>query len=342
MNSIKFIFLGSVLMSFSCAGMKAAKVASGQHPEAITCDPQYDAQQILAQKKSIPAEVFHFTRKEILAQDMTEHRLSEKSWMLSLVGGDLDSTNRQVRRGLYVSDGIDTNNLGNSIFGTKNNWLVQLTITDECRAPKKIATLLGLEKDARFISWFNKIALSERQGLDDLERFAKTCSARESLGLDGYTDLRCEKIVLRFFEENHIAVVQEHQASKNFYFRDFTCIEYLKGTPESLIQIFLSQDFWVASCSVEYLSDYTPYLLAHSLAENTNPVSKADYELLFQNVGLLRSESVRTEMAKMLKGYQQCVQEKKQKSFQKSVSALNLKLSDGDNFKWVSEDCSGE
>ncbi len=342
MKLIQFIFLISVLEYLGCATIKPAKVASQQHPEAVACDPQYDANQILAQKILVPAEVFHFTQKKTLVQDINEHRLTKKSWDTSLTGGDRGMENRQARRGLYVSDGIDTSSSASSVFGAKNNWLVKFSVADECRVPQRVATLLGLEKDKRFITWFNKINSEVRLGFQDAADFSKTCNARESLAIDGYTDLRCEKIVLKFFDETKIAIVQDHQTSKSFYIRDFSCIESLAGTPEEMIQVFVSQDFWVASCSVEYLSEYTPYLLATGLSETKVPLSKADYELLFQNVGLLRSEVVRTEMAKMLKGYWQCLENGKRKNFQKDVLALSLKLSEGDSFRWVSQECSGE
>lgn len=342
MNIVRFIFLGFAIAFFGCASTGPAKVSSNQQLEAVACDPQYEAEQILAQKKMIPAEVFHFSRKETLLQDLKDHHLSEKSWESSLTGGDPGSGPRKVRRGLYVSDGIDTHISAGTFFGEKNNWLVQFSLTDECREPKKMATLLGLENDPRFLTWFQKINPNFREGFLNIKEFAETCHARESLTIDGYTDLRCEKIVLRFFEDAKISVVQDHQASKNFYLRDFNCIEGLRGHPEDMIQILVSQDFWAASCSIEHLSDYTPYLLGISLSEISKPLSKADYESLFQNVGLLRSESVRLEMAKMLNGYQQCVQSGKFMAFKKSVSDLNLKLSNGDNFQWISKECSGD
>ncbi len=342
MNMFKFIFLVSAIAFFGCATTGPAKISPNKHLEAVACDPQYEAEQILAQKKMIPAQVFHFSRKEVLIQDLKDQRFSEKSWEASLAGGDPGSGPRKVRRGLYVSDGIDTNISAGTVFGAKNNWLLQFSLTEECREPNKMATLLGLENDPRFKTWFQKISPSVREGFLNIKEFTKACQARESLTFDGYTDLRCEKIVLKFFEDAQITVVQDHQASKNFYLRDFNCIESMRGHPEDMIQILVSQDFWAASCSIEHLSDYTPYLLGISLSESSKPLSKADYESLFQNVGLLRSESVRLEMAKMLKGYQQCAEGGKLKAFKKSVSALDLKLSDGDNFQWESPECSGD
>ena len=88
MNIFQFIFLLPVVAFFGCAAKGPAKINPNQHLEAVACDPQYEAEQILAQKKLIPAEVFHFSRKEILTQDLKDRRFSEKSWEASLTGGD--------------------------------------------------------------------------------------------------------------------------------------------------------------------------------------------------------------------------------------------------------------
>lgn len=201
----------------------------------LSCDVADIAYAIINQDEIVPKNIYHLGKREVLDKDIKARTVPKEDWDKFIMG---DSTTFELapsRRGLYGTSTLDTNTF-------INEAMIEIAIKDECRQPTRVATLLNLHEDPRFVKWYktNKDSMS-------IEEFSQVCGM---IDYQKYDDPRCEKLVTDFLDSHKIAVIQDHIIKKSFYIRERSCIETIRGTPEEIIDIFATNpELWMHRCN---------------------------------------------------------------------------------------------
>lgn len=262
-------------------------------PGRLSCDALEIAAKIIQGTDQVPKKIYHFGKKEILFKNIEARTVPQKDWDEKIMG-DKDGRSfplTEIRRGLYGTDGIDTNFYYGR--GGSDRWMMEVTLSDQCRRPENVATLVNLQKDRRFIDW-------AKQRLSHEERdYFSGCKFNDYLlGYWGpYTrehgpeDVKCSKITAKFLAENKIKVIQDNFIDKSFYIRDRGCIETIRGTGAELVEIFAENPFLLLqTCSERPGSKGNPALVLRELLEKekiTESISNKILDSLTTNSMLL-------------------------------------------------------
>ncbi|WPU65123.1 hypothetical protein [Peredibacter starrii] len=240
----------------------------------LSCDFFEIANAILDKKEVVPSRIYHFGKKEYVDKNIAAKTVPEADWDKYIMGDITRYDLGFVRRGLYGTGGLDTNNYGHGEYQA----LMEITIKEECRKPERVFSLHDLQKDSRFQEWFNKKKRSMK-----LEKFGEECQLWDP---QGYDNKKCEKIVGEFLKDVNAGVIQDHIVSKSFYIRDRNCIENIRGTPSDWLEIFSnSPNLFIPRCN-GYNKVYMLSALLSNVIQTVEPIPEATYVKLKENMRL--------------------------------------------------------
>lgn len=220
----------------------------------LSCDSFEIANAILEKKEVVPSRIYHFGKEEYVQKNVAAKNVPQEDWDKYIMGDITRFDLGYVRRGLYGTGGLDTNNYGQKGYRA----LMEISIKDECRKPERVVSLEEIEKDSRFQAWFNK----KKQPMS-MESFAENCVLDYA---KDYENKKCGKIVGEFLEDAKIGVIYDHMSRKSFYIRDRNCIENIRGTPSDWIEIFSNTpNLFISRCG-----DYNKVYMLRALLSNLN------------------------------------------------------------------------
>lgn len=242
----------------------------------LSCLSQDISKAVLDKEKVVPSMIYNYGKRKHLDVDIKEKNVPLDAWTNGVMapGTGLWKLNSS-RRGLYGTSGLDTNWYAGG--PNENNWLMQIKIKEECRDPARVFDLSLLDKDTRFIEWFDNLKSKKMTRHD----FFSQCKLDEI----NFSNEICDEIVNQFLNDKKISVVHDHLELKSFYIRDRDCIETIKGTEEDWFNIFADQpNLWVMRCNGGKRSKIHAILLqALALAPGKIPRAKE----LLENVKLM-------------------------------------------------------
>jgi hypothetical protein len=242
----------------------------------LSCFIQDISKKVLEQKEVVPHHIYHFGKKPILDNDIAAGTIKQADWDKFIMGDQTRYQLGSVRRGLYGTGGVDSN----EFFADSYNWLIDIKIKDECRKPSRVVDLSHLEEDPRFINWFKKKARDI-----NLSSFGSKCIITDD-NYQGYNSNDCEELVTDFLKETKVAIVQDHIIEKSFYIRDRSCIEKITGSPDDWVDVLASRpNLWLDRCGNMNL-DSLPALLFHSLPLMKKPFTKSTRDQIVKNFDL--------------------------------------------------------
>lgn len=210
-----------------------------QETAQVDCRVEDIARRIRQQQPVVPSRIYHYGKKANLLADAAADRIPGDAWNRFIMGNGGRFSLYPSRRGLYGTAGIDTNGFGDD----DHNWLIEIRLKKECREPEHVATFASLSDDPRFQKWFQDRVGKEEMTLD---RFGRECTL---LGYLGWSSAKCEKIVVRYLEENRIWIVQDTIIRKSFYIRNPECVETIVGDADEWLRLLpTSPHLWRTYC----------------------------------------------------------------------------------------------
>lgn len=272
---MKYLFLLLLLFQLPVhAETECDYQATSDEIMKLSCDFFKIAHAILEKKEVVPTRIYHFGKKEYVDKNIAAKTVPQADWDKFIMGDITRYDLGVVRRGLYGTGGLDTNNYGHGEYQA----LMEITIKDECRKPERVVSLLELEKDSRFQTWFSKKKRSMK-----LKEFGEECQIWMP---KGYEHKKCEKLVSEFLKNSNFGVIQDHIESKSFYIRDRNCIENIRGTPSDWIEIFSNTpNLFVPRCR-DYNKVYMLSALLSNVFQNAEPIPEETYAKLKENMRL--------------------------------------------------------
>lgn len=292
--------------------------ASSEEILKLSCNVKDIVKSILEEEEGVvPKRIYHYGKKEILNKNIEAKTVPQNDWDKYIMGDATKYALNVSRRGLYGTGGIDTNNFGRGNF----NWLMEISIKDECRKPERVISLEGLHDDRRFKNWFKK----RKDTPFSLSDFSKKCVI-DIYDHKGYVDKKCEDLVTAFLAEGKFAVVLDHLVKKSFYVRERSCVENIRGTPEDLMEIATeTPSLWMFRCGYQHQYNLSS-LVIQTMASIDKPLDTATQAKLKKNLKL-GHETALSYLEEAIDAKVRC-DSKKSDDFKKAVEAEGDKLED--------------
>ncbi len=204
-------------------------------PEYDACDPGIASEQIIRNKKLPRNILYRYGRKSISLQNVASKTITQSVWDEYIMGENTRYSLKPFRRGLYGTELVESADR----YGTsKYDWLLEIRLHESCLKPVKVTTLHGLNRDYRFIKWF--------QGKDhgiSLSAWQQKCFQSQEPNPQEFTffhsqgiETICEKVVGDYLRENDFALIQDRVSdlTLSWAVRDRACIKSILG----------SQNYW--------------------------------------------------------------------------------------------------
>ena len=191
-----------------------------------------------------PKVIFHIGQKQHLLTDDQQQGIPGDVWQKSIMGSKTNFGLVPYRRGLYGGKNFDSLEIfGNRYLGSyggqpKVPWVMEVTISEQCRKPEVVS---DLSTDERFRQW-----LVTNTGY--LLEAAKPCIHRDAKGvIDGIVGMQplaggaeenlCDEILQKFLSETKTKVVRDSEWDASWYLRDRDCLEKLDARPVKVLEI---------------------------------------------------------------------------------------------------------
>jgi len=243
MGQMSFLFLVLLSLSTRAWGACPAGGLDSGNSEILTlsCEITEISQHITAGEEVVPRFIYHYGKRQYMDENVKARTVPQEAWDKFIMGDITRYDLQPSRRGLYGTNGLDTNGFGYGEY----SWLTRIAIKEECRQPERVAVTTRLAVDSRFKAWLPEYLAREGSQQMTLEQFTEQCN------WDNYQGETpdCEAIAGSFFKDKNIAVLQDSAIQKSFYIRDRSCIETIEGTPSELLTILArNPNLWQPRC----------------------------------------------------------------------------------------------
>lgn len=137
---------------------------------------------------------------------------------------------KPFRQGIFAAETVED---ADEQASFKNSQLFLIDLKKECVQKARVSTLVKLPEQSKFKKWFNH---TERN--KSFEEWTELCFADDGMPKSSefhyyetpnHTETECEKTVQEYFENNAIAIVQDHLNTQSWIIRDQSCIEKMNS-----------------------------------------------------------------------------------------------------------------